>query len=581
MNFLPQNQQHSTFYKKYFIVLFVLLSFSDKVLCQHYPQKYFSKPIDPPYKLAGNFGEIRADHFHSGIDFSTSEEEGKNVYAAAAGYISRIKISSVGFGKAIYITHRNGYVTVYGHLKSFYPALEKYVHDRQYEKESFEIELFPGPKEFVVKKGQVIAYSGNTGSSSGPHLHFEIRDEKTEEPINPQLFGYKIPDKVKPEITLLKVIPKRNEGIVISGDSANEIKVMKKGEGKFSINSNETIKAFGKAGFEFAMADFQKEKEATIGIYSMQLKVDTTVIYSYKYRRFNFNETRYINSHIDYAEKVKDGVTLERCFHQGRNPLKFYKDTMGFYNFNQNRKYKITATVKDFNGNTSGLEFFVKGDSSLKEEPKLLSPEFTTVAPETGTIIRQPDFIISIPPMALYDTCYFSYKVESQQQGFYSPDYIIGDKTVPLQLGMSLNFKPTGLTEALKNKAVIVSKTEKGEVIAEGGSWSGEFISTRTRHFGRFAIALDTISPAIVIRELPDIASAKALIQVKITDNLSGIKSYRAVVDGKWHLMEYDAKNDMLSGQMETPSINSTHTFEIEVIDVAGNKSTARQEFTF
>jgi hypothetical protein len=558
----------------FILVLIHFVSFS-----QPYPQKYFSKPIDPPYKLAGNFGEIRADHFHSGIDFSTSEEEGKNVYAAANGYVSRIKISSVGFGKAIYITHRNGYVTVYGHLKSFYPELEKYVHDKQYEKESFEIELFPGPKEFVVKKGQVIACSGNTGSSSGPHLHFEIRHEKTEEPINPQLFGYQIPDNVKPEITLVKIVPKRNEGAVITNDTAVSLKTVKKSKGKFSIDAE--VKAWGKAGFEFAMTDFQKENEATIGIYSMQLKIDTVVIYSYKYRRFNFNETHYVNSHIDYAAKINKGITLERCFMQGRNPLRFYKDTTGFYNFNQNRKYKIRATVKDFNGNTSILEFYIKGDPSLKVQPKLLAPEFTAVAPATGINIRQPDFAINIPPMALYDTCYFSYKIEGQQKGFYSPDYLIGDKSVPLHVGITLSFKSTGLAESLKSKAIIVSKTDKGNLISEGGRWIDEFISTRTRHFGTFAIAVDTIPPAIEIKTLPDIAAHKDSLIIEITDDLAGIKSYRASIDGKWTLMEYDAKSDLLSGIIQTPSTHSIHPFEIEVVDETGNKAVIRQELTW
>jgi hypothetical protein len=561
-------------------VYILLLSYSGS-FAQSYPKKYFSKPIDPPYKLAGNFGEIRADHFHSGIDFSTSEEEGKNVYAAADGYVSRIKISSVGFGKAVYITHPNGFVTVYAHLKEFYPELEKYVHDKQYEKESFEIELFPTSKEFPVMKGQVIAYSGNTGSSTGPHMHFEIRHEKTEEPINAQLFGYKIPDKAKPEITMMKIIPKTTEGIIAGHDSSASFKVIQRNAGKYFVTDTQHV--WGKVGFEFAMTDFQEKDKATIGIYSMQLKVDTAVVYSYKYNRFNFNETRYVNSHIDYAAKVNDGVIYERCFHQGRNPLRFYKDTLGFYNFNENRKYKVKATVKDFNGNTSTVEFFVKGDSSLKIQPRLFSPFITVIAPQYGIVITEPDMVIDIPSNALYDTCYLLYKAEEKEPGFFSPSFIIGDRSVPLHLSMTLSLKATGIPDSLKSKAVIASKTQKQIWISEGGSWSDNLISTRTRHFGTFAVALDTISPLIGIKEMPDTLTSRGQIGVKIIDDFTGIKSYRATIDGKWILLEYDAKNDMLNGRIEIPSTRSSHLFEIEieVVDETGNKSIARRDFVW
>ena len=329
-------------------ILFWLLTVSVTPLfsfSQSYPKDYFANPIDTPFLLAGTFGEIRSDHFHSGIDFSTSEEVGKQVFAAADGYISRIKISAIGFGKALYITHPNGFVTVYGHLKKFSPNIEKYVLEKQYEIESFEIELFPPANEFTFKKGEVIAYSGNTGSSTGPHLHFEIRDEKTEEPLNPMLFGFVIPDTVGPAITSLRIASQQSSnGIVVTTSSLNH-KVNKTGSGMFQISPFDTIHVNGKTGFEFQLDDFQYRSGSALGIYSMELKIDSTTIYSYKFDRFSFSDTRYANAHIDYEEKQNEGITFERCYRLPGNRMKIYGDTTGWFNFYENRNYSVEAKI--------------------------------------------------------------------------------------------------------------------------------------------------------------------------------------------------------------------------------------------
>jgi len=566
---------------KPFIAL-ILSTFPCFCFSQSYPEKYFGNPIDPPFILAGTFGEIRSDHFHSGIDFSTSEIENKPVYAAAKGYVSRIKISSVGFGKAIYITHPNGYVTVYAHLNRFSSKIEKYVRQKQYEKESFEIELFPTITDFLIKKGDLLGYSGNTGSSDGPHLHFEIRDEKTEEPINPELFGYKIPDIIRPDIRLLRVVPMKGMGIVETTDTARTYRLIKLADGTYSIESKDTIKVFGKIGFEFSVQDEQKTKGNSLGIYSMQLKIDSSIVYSYKYQRFNFSDTRYANAHIDYAEKINQGLLFERCFRLPGNHLKIYHYTTGVYDFKDEKEYTIEATIKDFNSNTSKLKFKIHGHPALSNSSyQPLPRDYIPLMPEKGITIQKPSVEIYIPIGALYERCYFMYTETMQHKDFFSPDFIIGNPNVPLHLKMTIGIKLIILPYSLKDRALIISYNKNGNLIAEGGYWNGSFLFTETRHFGAFAIAVDTIPPLIDIKNIPGDRNGGDKFRIFISDELSGIKSYRASLDGKWFLLEYDAKNKVLTGLIEKSKTTENHHFEIRVIDERNNQSHASQDFFY
>ena len=551
------------------------------VFAQPYPKNYFGNPLDTPFVLAGTFGEIRNDHFHTGIDFSTGNQEGKPVYAAADGYVSRIKVSASGFGKAMYITHPNGYVTVYAHLKKYADAVEKYIHKIQYKKESFEFDEALEPDKIKFKKGSVIAWSGNTGSTDGPHLHFEIRDARTEEPINPLLFGYSVTDNVKPEIKSVRFYPVPGQGVVVDADRPQSFDVVQSA-GKFMIPVKEYIQVFGKIGFEFSMTDRQENNPASLGVYSIQLSVDTQQVFSMKYDRLNFSDLRYANAHIDYAAQYDGEGVYERCFRLIGDKLKLYEDTSthGYFEFLEDGVHDVELTVKDFSGNTSVLNFQLLSYTSLASNVNQVLPEdYFPMVPDKGLAIHKSDVEIIIPANAIYDFLLFTNSASPAKPGYFSSTFEIGDPHVPLHLPVTVSLKPRQLPDALKSKAVIVSFDKRNKPSFEGQEWNGDFLSAKTKHFGKFAVSVDTVAPVISNVIMPDEhGSGDRLISATISDDFSGIKSYRATVDGHWLLMEYDAKNNLLTGDLKGIAENKTHTFEITVTDAVGNATILKHE---
>ena len=280
-------------------ILFVLLFLSAILLSNSqmaYPKDYFRKPLDIPLILSGTFGELRSNHFHSGLDIKTQKRTGLKILASAEGYVSRIKISHWGYGKALYITHPNGYTTVYGHLKKFSPEIEEYVKKRQYEKESFVIQLFPKSDELKVEKGELIAFSGNSGSSGGPHLHYEIRDANAK-PINPMYFGIDIADTKKPEVRAGVVYSFGDTSHVNQSNSIKNLVLKKQTDGSLLANK---ITAYGTIGFGINAIDRQDGALNHNGIFDLEMKVNGTTVYHHSVNTFSFSESRYINSLVDF-----------------------------------------------------------------------------------------------------------------------------------------------------------------------------------------------------------------------------------------------------------------------------------------
>lgn len=550
----------------------------------NYPKDYFRSPLDVELSLSGNFGEIRPNHFHSGLDLRTAGKEGLSVYAIADGYVSRIKVSPYGYGRALYITHPNGYVSVYGHLSAYNGAIAEYVKKAQYSKESFEVELFPGKDELKVTKGQIVAYTGNTGSSGGPHLHFEIRDEKTENIINPLYFGFKVPDTVKPKIKSIGVYPLDDNSKVNGKRSAKTITVTAL-NGKYSIK--DSVKVSGNIGFAIDTYDGENNSPGPNGAHSVSLYVDGQEIYAHTFESFSFDQTRYVNAHIDYASKRSSGKTLQRCYLLKNNQLGIYHDVKnkGITSFTDSVLHTVKYVVSDINGNTSTLEIKVKSSPPppakqvyLKDLEKAELSRFDCTR---DGHFQSADVKIDVPSDALYEDIQFSWsKSKDTLAGAIAPVHYVHDASVPLQKAYMLSIKVPQLTNSQQSKALIVAVNGKG-FSSEGGEWTDGWITTQTKTFGKFTVAFDTVAPVIKpvnIAAGKDLSKAKS-IMVKTSDNLSGIKQYRGTIDGKWILVEYEPKKSLLYYTFDNISKGS-HTFKLEVTDYKGNIGVYEAKFT-
>ncbi len=557
-----------------------------------FPQGYFVEPTDSSLRIAGNFGEIRPNHFHAGIDVKTAGREGLMIYATADGYVSRIKISPWGYGKCIYITHPNGYVTVYAHLKRFYGKIAKYIEREQYRLEQYDVELFPDSNLLSVKQCDTIAISGNTGGSQSPHLHFEIRDEKTEHAYNPFLFGFKIEDTVPPKLITLGIYP-ANDSSSVNGKNVSRKTKIYGSKGRYTISSAEKITVSGDIGFGIETYDYANIKEAgKLGAYSVDLYIDGQRIYYHELNEISFDESRYINSHIDYAEEAKSSKEIQKCFREENNMLSIYQYVVneGLFRFDDTLSHRVKFIVKDFFGNVSSLEFGVRSSEKKNKIPLVPRPSYLVPfkCREENTF-ETKDIKINIPPCALYSDMDFNYSVSKDTlPKTFSPVHSVHKPDVPLHTNYSLFIKTKLLPENLQPKATIVLLDGNNNMTDQKGEYKDGWLSAQTKYFGRFTVALDTVAPSIKpynIYNGKNMSRAKT-ISIIISDNLSGIKSYRAMIDGKWILMEYEPKKALLFYEFDAPSLKGEttgstgkHTFEIEVKDSKGNTSAYKTEF--
>lgn len=565
------------------LLLGFLFFYSLFLISQEYPQDYFRSPLDIPLFLSGNFGELRSNHFHAGIDIKTEGVEGKKVYAVADGYVSRIKVSPYGYGNAIYITHPNGYTSVYGHLKKYNDRITTYVKENQYKKESFSIQLFPPPFMFQVKKGDLIAYSGNTGGSGGPHLHFEIRDTKSEHPINPLFFGFNVKDQIKPDIYAITVFPLNDTSYVNGVNKSVRFKATGS-NGIYTLTPNKPILLQGQFGFGIETVDRMSGTGNRYGLHNIKLLRENAVIFEQEINEFAFHEGRYINSHIDYETYIRNKRRVQKSFTEPGNKLRIYKkmENYGIQKIDKNTNY--TYEVTDLYGNKSALKFNVE---SYNFDKPISAGSIKNKAVkyfqfnEKNTFVTD-NLLVSLPPYVLYDDIYFEYRDEPAIEGAISPTYWIHNHYTPLHKHITVSIKLASLSPNLKNKSYIFSTTDGKSKYPEGGKWNGDNISVKTRSFGGYGVAIDTIAPTIKPINISNGANMrnKWSISVLIKDHESGIDSYRGTIDGKWILMAYDAKNKKLSYYFDEKVKPGKHVFKLRVKDGVGNLKMYQASFT-
>ncbi len=555
----------------FFILFFLAPIYSQNV----YPQHYFRSPIDFRILLAGTFGELRADHFHTGIDIKTRGVEGAKVHAVADGYVSRVKVSAFGTGKTIYLTHPNGYVSVYGHLSRFNDSLAAYVENQQYKRQSFEVDLYLKKGQFEYAKGDIIAFSGNTGSSAGPHLHFEIRDEKTQEPLNPLLFGIPVKDYIRPIINSIRVYPLHFQAFNLNLSGWGENYHLKQGDSlavpnAFYLGIN-TI-------------DKQNDSKNKNGVFEVKLFLDSIQIFGNRQERLNFSTGRYINTFIDYAYYDHFKRRYQRSYISKNNRLKIYTKVKqsGLIEIKDGQWHELSYEVKDANGNSSRLQFFVQVSANQKFKALAIdSLKKVVFYPNQANQFETQKFKFSIPSRAIYDSMNLHFEIRHSIPESYAPVYQLNDPSFPLQKAGKLSIYVDSIRSALKPK-LLIARVENKKFIPASTYWDGDWAVALVRNFGDYTVLADTVKPEIKWLKTVAYNNFKLGVQLRfrVRDKLSGLKSYSAQLNGKWVLLEYDAKKDILFYTVDKRYLSKDNLFKIEVEDGVGNKNEWKHHFT-
>ncbi|MEC7781976.1 MAG: M23 family metallopeptidase [Bacteroidota bacterium] len=539
-----------------------------------FPQDAFIKPLKIPTVFAGTFGELRSNHFHSGLDIKSQHRTGLEVVASASGYVSRIKVSHYGYGKALYITHPNGYTTVYGHLSKYGPAIEAYVKQKQYEAENYEVELFPNPDELVVTQGDLVAYSGNTGGSGGPHLHFEIRD-KNERPMNAQLFGIQAPDHKDPILKDLVVYILSDSSHVNQSQKRQELRFTKQPDGTFLA---EKIRAYGQIGFALGTIDQQDGANNSNGIYSIETSFNGEKYLEVKMDQFSFAETRYLNRMIDYELFEGDRKRVQKLFIERNNPLSIftYEKNKGVIDLTQNGNASVyTIKVKDIQGNTSTLVVPI----TIAKEPILTPKEIKTtpyfVEAETYKNFEVGDWEVFIPEGAFYDDYYLD--ITANTDALH-----LDEDLIPVHKYIRLAYDVSAFAVQDREKLYIGRVNYRGLLRYEGARLEDDHLTASINALGDFKVGIDTKHPKIQSLDFSDGKWISNLnkINFKITDEDTGIKSYRATINGKFALMEYEYKKNQLTYSFgDGISVSGANEFKLIVTDNVGNSTTFEATF--
>ncbi|MDR2765519.1 MAG: M23 family metallopeptidase [Tannerella sp.] len=534
-------------------------------------------PLDFPASLSGNFGELRANHLHSGIDFKTQGVEGKSVHAVRDGYVCRIAVSPWGYGNVIYLAHpEDSLMTVYAHLQRFSGTIAAWVTERQYEAERFAIDLTLEPEQFPVKRGNVIGLSGNSGSSGGPHLHFEVRDLLTDEPLDPlPFFKEQIKDSRPPGVRAVMAHPVEGWGVVNASSRKQQWTPVLRHDGATVLN--EQIKAWGKIGFSIQANDYMSGTTNVYGVRELSLFVDGEEIFHSLIDRFSFDETRCLNAWVDYETWRKQQAFFMKTFVEPGNRLRFITGkNRGFLTIDEPRVYHLVFLLTDACGNSETFAMEVIG-----EEQAIPLPDKQGTTPffrQEDSRFGEKGIRLLIPEKSLYSHLDFSY-ASREDTTFFSDVHRLHDRPVPLHhpAHLSLFLLRDGLTE--KRQYGIIS-LRNGRSSWVGGTWRESWLEADIRELGlEYAITADTVAPKITPVN-PAQWVRNETITFRLTDNLSGVDSYRGTIDGHYVLFEMDGKKSLIRYTFDPHRLSrGKHVLSLTVKDACGN--VARYEKTF
>ncbi|MEO0338455.1 MAG: M23 family metallopeptidase [Bacteroidota bacterium] len=566
--------------KFHFAILLLTILLAPNLHAQtSYPQDYFRAPVEGEVKLSGTFGELRSNHFHSGIDVKGFR--GRKIVAVADGYVYRISVQAGGYGNALYMKHPNGYSSVYCHLNRFPKEIADYVKAYQMDNETFEVNLKPDSSLFVYKQGDFVGTMGNTGYSFGPHLHFEIRDSKTDEPINALLFGIQVKDTRPPVMNQVRVFGLDKRSISFTSET---VAVNGQGAGKYRTKEDTLYVNADRAGVAIKSYDVMDGVRNWNGVYQIQMKVDGEEIYDFEADRFAFDEWYYVFAHVDYPDMIQNKSYFNRTYLMPGNQFSGYTtaDNRGVLNLDSQKAKRVEILSKDIEGNTSRVSFWIKRENTTAALPDRNHQYYLPY--QQANQINNYYLYLKFPEGSFYEDLEMEYHFErAEQPNLFSTIHSIHNDLTPLHKSFTIAIRPDLIPEHLREKAFIAKCDDENEIINCGGKWENGLIATRVRSFGDYAVMIDTVPPRIQAEDFRENLAGRKSINFLAKDNLQGggRLKYQATIDGEWVLLKYDLKYDRFTHTFEEGFPKGKHLFKLEITDGRGNTAIFEEPFVY
>ncbi len=567
-----QNKYKNILASKYtfLLILFFINNccFAQYFFTKNYPKNYFSNPLSIPMQLSANFGELRNEHFHMGLDIRTNQKENLPIYASADGYISKIRIEQFGYGRAIYIKHPNGFTTLYAHLNNFYDTLECFVKAKQYQEEKWEQSFELEPNQFKVYKGQFIAFSGNTGGSQGPHLHFEIRDEKNQN-INPLLFNFNIEDTKAPIIDYLYLY---NRNYSTYAKAPINIPIKKTKAGLIALDSIIAVYS-NKISFGIWAEDITNGSAYRFGIYQAEVWIDSILQFGFRLNNFSYTKSRYVNACIDYTTKYTTGKYIQHLSKLPGNYLDIFAQNTGdgVIELNDTSIKKVEIIIKDVAGNSSILNFKIQKKEGTNEYTSNTLVD-TLLQPNVGHVYTKADTTYNFDKYAFYDTIPFSSNKNLEKY--------TNNETIPVHNTYTISLTiQQPIIDTLKNKYLLILKNNKFTSYSIV-TWQDSIVLGDFDRFGTVQLAIDTIAPSLkpIDWDTNFTFNNQTKLLFHVSDNLTDIKMFSAELDGKW--LMFSRKNNFYIYDFDENLSLGLHELKVTVEDQVGNIATKEFWFT-